>query len=82
MAVTDKITGALLRLVQLDRWSLPFLPLAPGLEDGSGTPENASTGMETGRGLPAKPVQTLGLKTCYRVKPLLYLHSKWVVSLA
>lgn len=39
--------------VQTDRWRLPFLPLAPGLEDGSETPKNASAGMETGRGLPA-----------------------------
>lgn len=42
-----------LRLVQTDRWRLPFLPLAPVLEDGSDTPKNASAGMETGRGLPA-----------------------------
>lgn len=53
----DQIRGKIKRLRLLRRCS-PFLPWGPCLDDEFDTARMDSTGMETGRGLPAEPAET------------------------
>lgn len=56
------ITCTRYRLVHDNCSGLPFLPFAPGLKDESDPPEKDSTGIDTGRGLPADRPHTADVK--------------------